>query len=885
MICCPGPTGPPGAGPTGPGGPTGSLGPTGPNSIGPTGPTGPQGATGPGPAGPPGPQGVNAVAVNRISTGNIGGSTLIAAPTTGLIAGSLATVYSVGGQFYYEPAPSAALTAAIDGRIVVASTFTPGSVWVWVEQLADSRFASNPPLFIDPVGGNDDNDGLLVGTPLKTLDEWHRRMNGQTFNGAATITVTIASGAAGNQFGELKAVQADGSVTAFKWVGAKSVSAQVGTVSSIVAQNIGTQTEYQFTDSSGVGPVIAADSRLRIVGSATPANIGGVGVVRGFGAGGATNPFTSVFVTTAGVEFFPAPTDTYVVETLLTSVNAISVRANATGRALISMNWLDLLIEQGGLNGIAPSSNSEGDPSVAPTFQTCIFGAAAPCIIGTTSVNFIGCEFKSLINTRNSKKGTIVYTSCVWRAGFLQYSGFIQIGGNCVAEGACELAFGNMYAPSANILLSRLAGGNGWTLNANALMYGGYILWSPVVGARNAMAVGLVIGVKSVVSVTSFAASLANLTATVPVSINGQNVNSTWFDRTIGAWLVGSSGPVTNVLGRGAPTPPVSAAGSMREYFDTVTNTWLASLNGGPYTAVQFVGTGGAAVKNVFTTTTPGPGTYTKPTGLFKRIKIYCFGSGGGGGSGRLGASLSIRCGGGGGGGAGMSYAEYDYDSFPSSGITYTVGTLGSGGGAQATPSTNGKDGGAGATSSVSVNGGVILAAQGGGKGLGGTATTGTGGGAGPGAISGTAGASASATGLQGSGTNATLNTLGALQCTGGASGSGITNGDVSVGGIGVSGQQAGVISAGAPNNLGSNGSGNNAALVDAVSPVLLGGLTTGGTGGSSGGSNTNRRGTNGAKGGFYGGGGGGGGAAQDGTGPSGAGGDGGDGAVIFIVE
>jgi hypothetical protein len=519
-----GPTGLPGVsantgatGSTGPTGRTGSTGNTG--STGSTGPTGNVGNTGPtGSTGSTGNTGTN-LAVNRLSTGNVGGSSLEAASTVGLVAGSLATVWSIGGQYYYEPAPSAELTTAIDGRKVLASTFTPGAVWCWVVASTDTRFASNPPLFIDPTLGNDDNDGLNAGVnALKTEDEWCRRMDGQELT--ASITVNCAAGIFGNcgnctLIGENTLAQGQITVT---FIGAKSVSGP-GTVSSIVAQNPATQTEFQFTDSSGLGPVISADSRLRLTSGA---NTGAVGVVRGFGAGGATNPFTGPFTlpTLAIGSVFPAPTDHYVIETLLSTILGKSLQIDALGTNNIIPVWQDFLsgASPSTVPGVAVTSNDASAVSVVqPLFLHCKFTEPITRI-ERGDVRLKGCEFTGALAESISAMGAVYYEGCVMRGTSSLNGASSQISGSTVFEGAVSSQFSVIL--SDDTLLSRLGAVTGFSVQSlGTLTLGTSKLWTPAIGARNALAIGLNVVRFARVQANDFS-QFAELSAATPILLN-----------------------------------------------------------------------------------------------------------------------------------------------------------------------------------------------------------------------------------------------------------------------------------------------------------------------------------------------------------------------------
>jgi hypothetical protein len=469
--------------------------------------------------------------VNRISDSNIGGTKLVDVNTAALTDGTIATVFSVGALFRLVKTPTAALTATVDGITVVASTASPGSIWVRIITTSDERFVANIPIFIDPVAGSDDNDGLALGTALKTADEWCRRMNGQVFrNALGTVTVTCLPGNVGSFEGcKLIATQnvAAGSIF-IKFFGSVSQSVAVGTVSSIVAQNIATQTEYQFTDSSGVGPVIAANSRLRLVGSATAANIGAVGFVRGFAAGGATNPFTSAWIKLDGSEIFPAAGDTYVVETLLTTMITTTLAIEMNSLSRCTPSWTDFVIGDpaSSLPGIAPTTTDTVANVSHPFFQTCQFVQSTLVRLDAGNLRFVGCEFVTRPRSDSRPAGTHSFESGIFRAG-CQLNTTCSFLGNVAIEAASSI---KDCSNAGNVLLSRILAGTGLTIS-NGGYYAAVVgtIWSPVIGARNGMATGLFVASTSRVQVNSFAVNLASLSATVPFSANGRTVPGTFY--------------------------------------------------------------------------------------------------------------------------------------------------------------------------------------------------------------------------------------------------------------------------------------------------------------------------------------------------------------------
>ena len=254
-------------------------------------------------------------------------------------------------------------------------------------------------------------------------------------------------------------------------------------------------------------------------------------------------------------------------------------------------------------------------------------------------------------------------------------------------------------------------------------------------------------------------------------------------------------------------------------------------------------------------------------------VDIYAVGPGGGGGSGRRGAAGTDRFGGGGGASGSVVAITRAAADFPNRSLTITVGAGGAGGAAVTANDTNGNNGSFGNDTLIQ-SGSMLLYAQRGGGGVGGTTTAGTGGTAGSASMySGVNGSSSSVSGTP-TGANATLFAAG-----GGGAGGGVSAANAAQ--AGAIGRASGPLMYGqiinANGGTAGGGAGQDAAA--AFSPGVAGfaGIV-GGSGGGGGGSNTSAGGS-GGNGANYGGAGGGGGASVNGF-NSGAGGNGGDGYV-----
>lgn len=436
-----------------------------------------------------------AVNVERIDNGNIGGSKLVDVDTSALNDGALATVVSVGALFSLVLAAPAALLSRVDGITIVQSDTNPASVWVR-RPGNDPSFAATPPLYIDPTLGSDDNDGQLSTTALRTADEWCRRMNDQIVR--TPFTVTCAAGDIGN-FGLCRIGEDSASAPVFITVqGAESLSAEVGTISSVTAQNDATGQEFIFLDSSGVGPVIPDGARLQIVSSAVAANVGGVGYVKGFGAGGATNPYTTTWTSVPGIGFFPQAGDTYVVSTPTTTVRSFDtqwINQYSPGPSVGGFAFTDLLVQTERFAQYQITSNELiGNASFSSYFINCVFNDILSTNFARCNFRTYGCEFKVPVNVI---LGTVSFHSACFRAGLaVATSGAVDLtAGPCCFDGAASImniASTGVVVNSTNVCFSRVSNSTG----AIIVQGGGRLLptdnlWTPPPGARNTLSYGV----------------------------------------------------------------------------------------------------------------------------------------------------------------------------------------------------------------------------------------------------------------------------------------------------------------------------------------------------------------------------------------------------------
>lgn len=122
-------------------------------------------------------------------------SNLISFNATGVTNGTLASVATPDDVYELLTSPSSAVIAGTDGVNIIQST-TPNTVR-WVRKGLQYSYVSD--WYVDPVGGNDTNDGS-IGAQLKTSEELCKRLfpGGQQREfKLTTVNVHIAAGTVG----------------------------------------------------------------------------------------------------------------------------------------------------------------------------------------------------------------------------------------------------------------------------------------------------------------------------------------------------------------------------------------------------------------------------------------------------------------------------------------------------------------------------------------------------------------------------------------------------------------------------------------------------------------------------------------------------------------
>lgn len=300
--------------------------------------------------------GAGDLVANRINAGNTGGTKLVDIVTTALPNGSLASVASVGSLFRLETAPSAAVLAATDGITVVQPVANPAHRWVRIPTSNDVNFAYVASWFVNAAAGSDDNDGLGAGTALKTVAELGRRLAGLTIG--QNVTVTLGSGTYGNLEFTFKLPD---SLTFV--VSGNVTSSANDTITAVTATVPATNTRGAIT---GTAPVWVDKSRLRLTSGALSGAIACVTRIIGGAQANVSRwgRFASATATTPTIGE-PAINDTYVVDTLNTSIGEVLLAWQGDGEFVVK----DCVV----------SGSAQNIPGswIVPRFMNCIFNATS----------------------------------------------------------------------------------------------------------------------------------------------------------------------------------------------------------------------------------------------------------------------------------------------------------------------------------------------------------------------------------------------------------------------------------------------------------------------------------------------------------------------------
>lgn len=312
--------------------------------------------------------------------------------------------------------PSAALLAAVDGVNILSVTGVAGAVWVRAVALA------LPPAYeaawYVSTTGSDAAAGTTVGAPLKTLKELARRLNGARI--AQNTTVTLGAGT----FQEDPVFSLDMSLGFFFTIVGNVTSSAVDTLAAYTPNTVGAAgtnvgaVRALFTATTAT---LTDKSRLRMTSGAAAGCIAYVTRVVTPGVGTVVNVWRFAQLATVGLServtlADPSAGDTYVTDTLNTTVGAVSF--NLSGG-------------QGSNNGFATLQDcnvtSDGIVRCTPTWWTWNTSSGVICI----GPYYYRCTF----------------TPVAANGHFVQFQGYqvlacCQVGGIPAASTTCALTGG-----------------------------------------------------------------------------------------------------------------------------------------------------------------------------------------------------------------------------------------------------------------------------------------------------------------------------------------------------------------------------------------------------------------------------------------------------------
>lgn len=262
---------------------------------------------------------------------------LEALPASGLPDGAFAMVGVVYDSYRLVLHPSAALLAAVDSANVLSVTGVTGAVWSRL-YIANQEAWYQDTWHIETTG-NDANDGLTIGTALRTISELARRLDGAHIK--QNVTVHVGPGTFNmteRASATLRSLTIDLGI-AFLWYGDVSQ----GTPNAIATHVVGvpaTNTASSFTTAAGA---YNFGDRLRLVSGAATGALSYVQTSSGVTTSPQVQRWTRLATDTSIVPTLvdPADGDLVVVETLNTTIDGfVNFFANQSFGTLIFLDCI-----------------------------------------------------------------------------------------------------------------------------------------------------------------------------------------------------------------------------------------------------------------------------------------------------------------------------------------------------------------------------------------------------------------------------------------------------------------------------------------------------------------------------------------------------------------
>lgn len=334
---------------------------------------------------------------------------LAAYNATGVEGSTKVGVGVVNDEFQLILAPSAALLAAADGVSIVAATAPVGAVWcrLFVRNLPAQY---EPAWFLD-TAGSDANAGTTIGAPLRTMRELANRLKGATLQQSVVVTCTGGSFAADPVSFDLEmqafTLTIVGNVTSSA---ADVIVLALPTTPGAAGTNVGAQrytltaTALAFTDGQRIRCTVgAAAGNWSWVTKVVTPGVAGVANTARWGRLANVQTSTNMDLTE------PATGDTYVLDTLNTTLGRLELTARGRGRIIVQ----DCIVT---VNVSGDSHYMWGDNSTANGVQLygCRFLDVSTLVAAAGSGwSAYGCQFASTATVFLT--GTHVLRNCVYQ--------------------------------------------------------------------------------------------------------------------------------------------------------------------------------------------------------------------------------------------------------------------------------------------------------------------------------------------------------------------------------------------------------------------------------------------------------------------------------------
>jgi hypothetical protein len=343
-------------------------------------------------------------------------SRLVDLDTDALDDQATTSVKSVEDSFQLDKTPLAATLAAADGITIVVSGTNPTHVWIR-KLIRSLNWVNQASWFLDPAAGNDENSGDVVGSPLLTLAELTRRINGASI--IATTTITLAAGTYGD-------LTLDLSVATGVFVivqGALTTSA-TGTLSAVTDSAPlafpGVSTRGAVTNTGG-DPAYVDRTRLRLTSGTNSGALAWVTRVIATDNANVSrwanaNPTVTTLPTigNAGVG------NTYAVEAFASTIRRLSLRCRGQGRIVVR----ECTITISGTSQAHRAQNDQGTLG-GVYFYSCLFSGTSVLFYDGQCL-FVSCSFQATTTAFSD-----TYISC--RANAFQGGG-VTLDGDATAN-------------------------------------------------------------------------------------------------------------------------------------------------------------------------------------------------------------------------------------------------------------------------------------------------------------------------------------------------------------------------------------------------------------------------------------------------------------------